>query len=116
MLNRHPEEYPRFRDCFIQDEEHPEYDDHILVYTRVGGNNRKNWTMEDIISDPNFVATYDDSFDNTFGMYVFKVPDQWRADFELIKGGRLKDVSREYQEQVKKIYPKLKQKLEEMWP
>lgn len=33
MLGKHPDEYPRFRDCFIKD-------GMIEVYTRVGGNNR----------------------------------------------------------------------------
>ena len=40
MLGKHPDEYPRFRDCFLKDAEHPEYDNHIHVYTRVGGGNR----------------------------------------------------------------------------
>lgn len=34
MLGKHPDEYPRFRDCFITE------DDHILILTRVGGPNR----------------------------------------------------------------------------
>ena len=37
MLGRHPDKYPRFRDCFLSDEEHPEYDNYIHVYPRVGG-------------------------------------------------------------------------------
>jgi len=40
MLGKHPEEYPRFRDCFISETEHPQYDNMIHIYTRVGGNNR----------------------------------------------------------------------------
>lgn len=38
--DKHPDEWPRFRDVFLKDEEHPEYDMFIHVYTRVGGGNR----------------------------------------------------------------------------
>ena len=36
LLGKHPDEYPRFRDCFLNDEYLPEYDNHIHVYTRTG--------------------------------------------------------------------------------
>jgi hypothetical protein len=117
MLGRHAEEYPRFRDCFLGDDDHPEYNDHIHVYTRVGGGNRgAGFGEEEIMKHPNFVTTYDDSFDSTYGTYVFSVPEEWRADFELIKEGRLKEISMEYQDQVRKIYPKLQDKLDQIWP
>ena len=35
MLGRKPEEYPRFRDCFLSEDMK-----RIEIYTRVGGNNR----------------------------------------------------------------------------
>lgn len=117
MLGKHPEEYPRFRDCFLSDEAHPEYNDHILVYTRVGGGNRGcGFGEESLFDHPNFVATYDDDFDSTYGMYVFSVPEQWRADFELIKAGNLAGVSGEYQAEVRRIFPKLNERLNEIWP
>ena len=34
MLGRKQEEYPRFRDCFVTEE------NNIAIYTRVGGGNR----------------------------------------------------------------------------
>lgn len=115
MLGKHPEEYPRFRDCFVGDKEHPEYKDHILVYTRTGGNNRDcyeeaNQAMRDM---EGFVTDYDDSFDNTFASWVFKVPEKWQKDFEAFKQGRLKDLSPEYQDRIKQIYPKIADKIEE---
>lgn len=36
MLGKHPNEYPRFRDCFLGEDENS-----IVVFTRVGGGNRK---------------------------------------------------------------------------
>ncbi len=117
MLGRHPDTYPRFRDCFVADEEHPEYDGHIHVYTRVGGNNRgEGYGEEQLYADPNYVTTFDDSFDNTFATYVFRVPEKWQEDFDRIMDGGLENVSEEYQRQVRGVFPKLKSKLDELWP
>lgn len=46
MLGKRPDEFPRFRDCFLNDEEHPEYKNHIHVYTRTGGGNRESYQVE----------------------------------------------------------------------
>ena len=60
MLGRKQEEYPRFRDCFVEGE-------NIAIYTRVGGNNRGcGFGEEELYKDPNFINTYDDDFDNTY--------------------------------------------------
>lgn len=92
MLGRHPEEYPRFRNCFLSDDENS-----IIIYTRVGGNNRNcGYGETEFYKDPNFITTYDDSFDSTYGNYVFRVPDKWKDDFEAIKNGGLQKASTEY--------------------
>ena len=101
MLGRKQEEYPRFRDCFLED-------DKIAIYTRVGGGNRNcGFGEEELYKDPNFVSTYDDDFDRTYATYLFNVPDKWKADFELIRNGNFNAVSDEYVECVKEFYPKL---------
>lgn len=116
MLGKHPDEYPRFRDCFLGDKEHPEYDDHILVFTRVGGGNRgADYGEEELMKHPNFVTTYDDSTDSTYGMYVFSVPEEWKEDYEKVKAGFLPDVSPAYQARVREVFPKLKEKLDTLW-
>lgn len=106
MLGRKQEEYPRFRDCFLSDDEK-----RIVIYTRVGGNNRKcGFGEEELYKDPNFVKTYDDSFDNTFGYYEFDPPERWKADFGRIVNGKPQDVSDEYYEYVSEFYPLLAEK------
>ena len=116
MLGKHPEEYPRFRDCFLRDGEHPEYDWHIHVYTRVGGNNRNcGFGEEELYNHPNFIDSFDDSFDNTFATYVFSVPEKWKTDFEKIKNGNLKDISEEYKKELYRVFPKLKEEFDEMF-
>jgi len=109
MLGKHPDEYPRFRDCFLKDEDHPEYDYHILVYTRVGGNNRDCGFGEEILYEhPEFVTTYDDDYDNTYATYVFRVPEKWKEDFDKLVFGNIKDISKEYKDELCRVYPKLK--------
>ena len=101
MLGRKQEEYPRFRDCFLED-------GMIAIFTRVGGGNRgAGFGEEELYKDPNFVKTYDDSFDSTYGYYLFNAPEKWKADFDLICSNRIKEVSDEYVNYVKEFYPKL---------
>lgn len=115
---KHPEQYPRFRDCFMSDESRPDLTgDLIFLYTRVGGGNRGGgYGEEELEAHPNFVTTYDDDFDSTFGMYVFTVPDEWKDDFAKFKAGDLQGTSVAYQERVRKVFPKLADKLNELWP
>ena len=102
MLGRKESEYPRFRDCYVTDE------GNIAIYTRVGGGNRNaGFEEEKLYEDENFLTTYDDEFDNTYGTYEFKVPDKWKTDFDLIMAGKYSEVSQEYINYVKEFYPKL---------
>ena len=101
MLGRKQEEWPRFRDCFVEDGK-------IAIYTRVGGNNRGCGYGEDALyKDPNFVTSYDDDFDNTYATYVFNVPEKWKADFDKICDGKISSTSTEYQQYIREFYPKL---------
>lgn len=104
MLGRKQEEYPRFRDCFISEDEK-----HIIIYTRVGGGNRNcGYGEEDLYKDPNFVKTWDDDYDSTYGYYEFSVPEKWKKDFDAImKDGDPTKASDEYVAYVKEFYPKV---------
>ena len=106
MLGRKQEEYPRFRDCFVTD------DNNIAIYTRVGGNNRDcGFGEEELYKDENFIRTYDDDFDNTFATYEFKVPNKWKNDFDKIMNNEFNKVSDEYVEYVESFYPMLAEKV-----
>lgn len=112
MLGYHPDFYPRFRDCFTSDECYPEYNDHIHIYTRTGGGNRDSYEAEnDAMRDiEGYVTDFDDNFDSTYASWVFKVPERWKADYDKIKVGNIKDVSAEYQAELRRVYPKLSEK------
>lgn len=104
MLGRKQEEYPRFRDCFVED-------GMIAIYTRVGGGNRGcGFGEEELYKDPNFIKTYDDDFDNTYATYLFNVPEKWKPDFNKIMIGNAKEVSDDYYNYVKEFYPVLSEK------
>jgi hypothetical protein len=116
MLGKHPDEYPRFRDCFTSDETHPEFNDHIHVYTRVGSCNRGcGYNEEELYKHPNYVSTFDDSFDSTFATYVFSVPEQFKEDFALIKDGKIKNISDNYRSELYRVFPKLKDIFDEIF-
>ena len=103
MLGRKQDEYPRFRDCFISEDKK-----YIDIYTRVGGGNRNSgYGEEELYKDENFVETFDDDYDSTYGTYRFKVPEKWQKDFDRIINGDLQNVSQEYIDTVKSIFPKL---------
>ena len=102
MLGRKQAEWPRFRDCWVTEE------GNIAIYTRVGGGNRNcGYGEEQLYEDPNFLKTYDDEYDNTYATYEFKVPEKWKADFDLIMNGGIKKVSEEYKTYLKEFFPKL---------
>lgn len=104
MLGRKQEEYPRFRDCFVED-------GMIAIYTRVGGGNKGcGFGEEELYKDPNFIKTYDDDFDNTYATYLFNVPEKWKPDFNKIMDGNAKEVSDDYYNYVKEFYPVLAEK------
>ena len=102
MLGRKQQEYPRFRDCFITEE------GNIAIFTRVGGGNRNcGYGEEALYEDENFLKTYDDDFDSTYGYYEFKVPEKWKADFDKIMSNNMAEVSGTYIGYLKNFWPML---------
>ena len=98
---KHPDDYPRYRDCFVTE------DNEIAVYTRVGGGNRnEGFGEEELQSHPNFLRDEDDDFDSTYATYYFGVPEEWEKDFDLVVN-KLKETSQEYRDRLYKVYPKL---------
>lgn len=128
MLGKHPDEYPRFRDCFygevVNDAKDVDQfgipvknpivmDRRISVYTRVGGGNREEYqeAIKQLQSMPGYVKDYDDDFDSTFATFLFDVPAEFVADYDLIFSGDIMKTSQHYKDTVDKVYPKLKGKL-----
>lgn len=114
MLGKHPDDYPRFRDCFSRYDIYPEYTNHIFVYTRVGGGNREDYEEQINVlrNNENYVSDFDDDYDSTFATFIFKVPDIWKDDYNKIMSGDLMNISNEYFKQIKIIFPKLSEQFD----
>ncbi len=108
---KHPDEYPRFRDCFTVVDEKSNYEIHVL--TRVGGNNRgEGFGEEELQKHPNYLYDQDEEEDNTYATYVFSVPKEWKKDFDKIAEGKVSEVSLAYQARLRKVFPKLNEKFD----
>jgi hypothetical protein len=106
---KHPDNLPRFRDCFVKNDE-------IHIYTRVGGGNRNcEFGEEELQSHQNYLRDFDDDYDSTYATYVFSVPDEFKPDFELIKAGKIKEISDKYKERIYLVYPKLKETFDKIF-
>lgn len=128
VLGKHPEEYPRFRDCFFGELSRSETekdqfgmprltrseDKVISVYTRVGGNNRSDYQeqIKELQESPHYIKDYNDSFDSTFAIFVFSIPDKWKSDIDLLLAGE--KPSKEYVNQMIKVFPKLESTFKQM--
>lgn len=114
MLGKHPDEYPRFRDCFTADEEHG-IENAIIIYTRTGGGNREAYEEENALMQAmkGYQQDYDDTVDSTYACFVFDIPKKFKADFDLIQNGKFTEISKAYQKKLYEVYPKLSEKWDE---
>lgn len=113
----HPDDFPRFRDFFVGDEERPDTKDKFIVYTRTGGGNRDEYVDQNnwIRSLKGFLFDYDDSFDSTFACWIFEPPKEFEEDIEKYMKQDIKNMSKKAQQRVRKVYPKLKDQLDAIW-
>lgn len=127
---KHPDKYPRFRDCFVGELSNSDGNDQfgiplkkrdssktISVYTRVGGGNRDDYENEinELRSHPNYIRDYDDDFDSTFATFLFSVPKEFETDYDLILSGELKKISEQYKSRLYAVFPKLKEQFDRMF-
>ena len=110
MLGKHPDEYPRFRDCYLD-----ESGDYIQVLTRTGGGNREGFLEEnkEITEMPTYISDEDCDWDSTYAEWTFSVPEEWKEDFLVITGRKEGHVSEAYLKQAAKVYPKIADNLVE---
>jgi hypothetical protein len=114
LSEKHPDDYPRFRDCFSVVNEKGENQIHVL--TRVGGANRnQGFGEEELQKHPNFLYDADEEEDNTYATYVFSIPKEWKEDFKRITEGNLKEISQAYQHRLRKVFPKLNDKFDQLF-
>ena len=116
MLGKHPDEYPRFRDCFTGDQER-NLDDKIVILTRTGGGNRGSYheQNQEMQNMPTYEQDYDADFDSTYAVFVFGIPEKFKKDYELVTTARIAETSEEYQKTLYEVFPKLKEQWDELF-
>ena len=72
MLHLHPNEIPRFRDAWLTDD-----GKRIIVLTRTGGGNRRDYVAENAVLTEvaGYLTDVDDGCDTTYAKWVYLVPD-----------------------------------------
>ena len=106
MLGKHPDSYPRFRDCFVGE------DKKILILTRLGHEDYEE-EQEEMRALPNYLNDYVMEDEPTYRMFVYKCPSEWESDWDcLIKG---KKPSSTYIDRMCEVYPKLEEKFRKMY-
>ena len=122
LLGKHPTEYPRFRDCWIgkvkdsatevdsygipKKESDNDYN-FVTIYTRIGGNNREVYQeqIDEMRANPLYIKDYDDSFDNTYASFIYRLPEKWIEDAKIMMTGNPKKVSKEYVDKLIEVMP-----------
>lgn len=129
MLGKHPDAYPRFRDCFIQErgwvleegqlpvvlpKEGGEDKGIICIFTQAGGGNREEYAeaIEEMRQMEGYLRDYDDKGDPTYATFVFTVPERWMADYKALTdengfGKNFSRLSEAYRREIMRVYPKL---------
>ena len=120
----HPDNWPRFRDCFVVPNQFKMVNDipmmvvldpkskpnGIYVLLRIGGGNRQSYVHQwDIIKNhPNYENDWDDEFDSTYAHIQYSVPEKWKNDYEKVISGNYASTSKEYKDLLYEVFPKLK--------
>lgn len=116
VLGRHPEEYPRFRDCFFGTA-HKNTENKIVILTRTAASiNTEDDEVNAILRETKgFLFHYIDENDDTYAHWVFDVPEEWVDDINKVVEGKLKETSKDYQSLVIKTFPKIEDKIKEIF-
>lgn len=82
FLGLNKEIFGRYRNVYLN-----KAGDKIIVYTRCGGGNRKEYdrVFEIMKRHPNYLRDYDDTQDNTYAYIEFSVPDKYKQTAQHMK-------------------------------
>lgn len=131
LAEKHPESYPRFRDCFVGELSNADENDQfgipkkqtdktkkvVSIYTRVGGGNREDYQeqIDELRKMEGYIKDYDDDFDSTFATFVFNIPKEFESDFDLVLNSEIHKTSEKYKDRLYKVFPKLKETFDNLF-
>ncbi len=101
MLGMAREEFGRFRDAYLNGD-----GTEIIVYTRIGGDNRDYYdkVFEDMENSDYYIQDYDDEYDETYCYFRFDVPKKYLKETKGAATG----------EEPLTVHEKFQQAIEEM--
>jgi len=73
----------RFRDIYLNKD-----GTKIILLTRNGGRNRKDYFPNNIVNHPNYITDYDDGFDCAYAYIEFSVPEQFKELIAKLSSGK----------------------------
>ena len=73
--------FERYRDVYLN-----KYGTKIIVLTRIGGNNAKDYkeVYESMKNHPYYINAYDDDFDSTYAYFEFSVPEKYKQACKMM--------------------------------
>lgn len=85
MLGLTKNSFSRYRDVYLNSD-----GSRIIVLTRLGGANRKDYrqVFTNMKRHPNYIKDYDDNFDNTYAYFEFSVPDEYKKTCQSMSTGK----------------------------
>lgn len=100
VLEVTPDAIPRYRDCFLNED-----GTQIIIYTRTGGNNREDARdgIERLRAIPGYISDADDSFDNTYALFRYAVPELIAGPCKTLAASHGIDPAKRWEEFVKSI-------------
>lgn len=78
----------------------------IIVYTRLGGPNRKDYKqfITNLRKHPNYMKDYDDDYDDTYAYFEFSVPEKYEKTCKSMSTGKDPElVSEKFKEHIKRM-------------
>lgn len=78
----------------------------IIVYTRLGGQNRKDYKqfITNLRRHPNYIRDYDDDFDDTYAYFEFSVPEKYKKMCKSMSTGKEPlSVQEKFDEHIKRM-------------
>lgn len=81
LLEANAREIDRFRDCFLNEE-----GTEVIIYTRTGGNNRRDYEDSNakLRKLKGFIVDEDDGFDDTYALFRYSIPEKYRTSLGII--------------------------------
>ena len=117
LFGVHPEELPRYRDCFLEKEDEKVI---LLILDRTGKPNRGDYDVKVYTEHPDFIGIREklvtaDFTDDTYAYYRFHIPEKHRKDLELAIEGEITKMSSEFKDLIYKVFPKIEEELKRVF-